>query len=90
MIDTSQTLPLALIGCVDPERWILANQITATGWSHRKWIFTQLAFILLYCQIIMTIFSITKQAVVQGSLFRQRLICDSYFAYIDCNLDSVV
>ena len=24
------------------ERWILANQIRATGWSHRQWIFTQL------------------------------------------------
>ena len=55
MTDTSQTLPLAPIGCVDPERWILVNQIIATGWSHRQWIFTQLICILFYCQIIMTI-----------------------------------
>ena len=27
MIDTSQTLPFALIGCIEPEWWILANQI---------------------------------------------------------------
>ena len=27
VIDTSQTLPLALIGCIEPERWILENQI---------------------------------------------------------------
>ena len=32
------------------ERWILANQITATGWSHR-----QLNCLLFYCQIVMTI-----------------------------------
>ena len=39
------------------ERWILANQITATGWSHR-----QLTCIWFYCQIIMTILTnITKK-----------------------------
>ena len=32
------------------ERWIFANQITATKWSHR-----QLTCILFYCQIVMTI-----------------------------------
>ena len=52
--DASQTLSLAR--CVlSQERWILANQITATGWSHRLGIFTQLTCILFYCQIIMTI-----------------------------------
>ena len=57
MIDTSQTHPLALIGCVDPRRWILANQITATGRSHR-----QLTCILFYSQIIMTVLAnITKR-----------------------------
>ena len=55
LIDTSQTRPLALIGCVDPERWILANQITATGWSHRQ-------LTCIYCQNIMTILTnITKK-----------------------------
>ena len=45
------------------ERWILANQITATGWSHKQWIFTQLICILFYCQIMMTILAnITKNA----------------------------
>ena len=44
------------------EWWILANQITATGWSHRQLIFTQLTCILFYCQIIMTILAnITKK-----------------------------
>ena len=37
------------------QRWILAIQITATGWSHRQWIFTQLTCIKVYCHIIMTI-----------------------------------
>ena len=61
MSDTSQTLPLALIGCVDPEQWMLANQIRATGWSHRQCVFIQLNCILLYCQIMMTILAnITK------------------------------
>ena len=50
MIDTSQTRPLTLIGCVDLGRWILENQIRATGWSHR-----QLTYILFYCQILMTV-----------------------------------
>ena len=36
------------------ERWI-ANQITATGWSHWQWTFTQLTCILFFCQIIRTI-----------------------------------
>ena len=52
----SDTPPLALIGCVAPERWIPANQITATGWSHR-----QLTCVWFYCQIIMRILvNITK------------------------------
>ena len=39
------------------ERWILTNQITATGWSHR-----QLTCMLFYCQIIMPIWAnITKK-----------------------------
>ena len=33
------------------DRWILANQIRAIGWSHRQWIFTQLTCILFYCQM---------------------------------------
>ena len=33
------------------EWWILANQIEATGWSHRQWIFTQLACILVLAEI---------------------------------------
>ena len=33
------------------QEWsILANQITATRWTHRQWIFTQLTCILFYCQ----------------------------------------
>ena len=36
------------------ERRILANQITATGWSHRQWIFTQLTCTLFYCQVIVS------------------------------------
>ena len=44
------------------ERWILANQIRATGWSHRQWIFKHLSCILFYCQMIMTILAnITKK-----------------------------
>ena len=61
MIDTSQTIPLARIGCVQ-ERWILANQIRVTGWTHRQWTFSQLICILFYCQIVMTISTnITKK-----------------------------
>ena len=64
VIDTSQTHPSALIGCVVPVRWILAHQITATGWSHRQWTFKQLTCILFYCQVIMTILAnITKSVV---------------------------
>ena len=37
------------------EWWILANQITATGWSHRQWIFTQLTCILFQSLIIVAI-----------------------------------
>ena len=55
MINTSQTLPLALMVVLILERWILANQITATGSTHRQRMFTQLTCILFYCQIIMTI-----------------------------------
>ena len=46
VIDTSQTHPLALIGCVDTGAVDSSNQITAAGWSHR-----QLTCILFYCQI---------------------------------------
>ena len=42
------------------EQWILANQITATGWSHRQWIFFQ---------IIMTIFSKYNQTIVTDYSF---------------------
>ena len=55
MIDSSQTLPLALIACGNPEQGILANQIRANGVSHRRCILTQLTCTLFYCQIIMTI-----------------------------------
>ena len=55
IIDASQTLPLALIDCVDSGAVDSSNQITATGWSHRQWIFTQLICIWFYYQIIMTI-----------------------------------
>ena len=48
--------PLALIGCVAPEWWILANHITATGWSHR-----QLTCMWFYCQIMMMILSDIKK-----------------------------
>ena len=51
MIDTSQTLPLALIGCVDPGLVYSCK----SNYSHRQWIFTQLTCILFYCQIIMTV-----------------------------------
>ena len=30
------------------EQWILVNQITATGWTHRHWIFPQLTCFLFY------------------------------------------
>ena len=44
------------------EWWILADQIRATGWTHRHWIFTELTWIVFYCQIIMTILAnITKK-----------------------------
>ena len=44
------------------ERWILSNRITATGWSHRQWIFTWQTYFLFYCQIIITILAnITKK-----------------------------
>ena len=39
--DTSQTLPLALIGCVDPwavDSCIRLNAVAATGWSHSGFI----------------------------------------------------
>ena len=57
----SEILSLALIGCVDPERWILPNQIRVPGWTHRQWIFSQLICILFYCQIIMTILANTPK-----------------------------
>ena len=47
---------------ISRERWILANQIRATGWSQRQWICTQLISILFYCQIRMTVSAnITKR-----------------------------
>ena len=51
------------------QEWgILANQITATGWSHRQRSFTQLTCNLFYCQIIMTILAnITKEIVTDYS-----------------------
>ena len=43
------------------EQWILANQITAPGWTHRQLIFTQLICISFYCQIMMTILANTTK-----------------------------
>ena len=43
------------------ERWNFANQMTATGWSHRQWIFPQLTCIVFYCQIIVTIVANTRK-----------------------------
>ena len=40
--------PWLWLAALTRELWILANQITLTGWSHRQWIFTQLTCILFY------------------------------------------
>ena len=61
------------------ERWILANQITATGWSHRQSIFTQLTSILLYCLIIMIMLvNITKKLLIkQKNRTKQKKVSDT-------------
>ena len=59
--DTSWHSPLLWLVVLSRERWILANQITATGGSHRQWIFTQLTCILFYRQVIMKMLANTTQ-----------------------------
>ena len=46
VIDTSQTLTWLWLVVLSQEQWIIANNIIATGWSHR-W----LTCMLFYCQI---------------------------------------
>ena len=68
MIDSSQTRPLALIGCVDPGAGRFL-QITK-GWSHR-----QLTCILHYCQIKMTILAnVTKKRQLQTTTLFKKII----------------
>ena len=50
------------------EQWVLANQITTTGWI-RQWTFTQLICFLFYCQIIMTIWANIPKNIVTDYTF---------------------
>ena len=60
VIGTSQTLPFALIGCVD--LWEVDScKSNYSHWVKPQWLFTQLTCILFYCHIIMAILAnITK------------------------------
>ena len=72
VIGTSQTLPLALIGC--SEQRTFANQFTATGWNHRHFYSADLYLILL------------SDHNDNFSIYNEKMVTDYSFNWGKCSL----